>query len=190
MSCVVNWTLAGVGIAPMIGPSTKPRNRSMIVHAAPPARAGTSAATVVDRNRDDHSGRRDRHEEQSHAWNDLEVWDRDPAGSVAATGSATANESSPLRCAILNTVYLLGKNAEEGRPTRTEGAEGAGFEPAVRGCRTPVFKTGAFDRSATPPGACGHDRSRVHRHPTRDNPALHCPRPQGEVAEWLKALAC
>ena len=32
-------------------------------------------------------------------------------------------------------------------------AEGAGFEPAVRGCRTPVFKTGAFDHSATPPGA-------------------------------------
>ena len=30
-------------------------------------------------------------------------------------------------------------------------AEGAGFEPAVRGYRTPVFKTGAFVRSATPP---------------------------------------
>ena len=30
-------------------------------------------------------------------------------------------------------------------------AEGAGFEPAVQGYRTPVFKTGAFDHSATPP---------------------------------------
>ena len=34
-----------------------------------------------------------------------------------------------------------------------DAAEGAGFEPADRGCRSPVFKTGAFDRSATPPGA-------------------------------------
>ena len=29
-------------------------------------------------------------------------------------------------------------------------AEGVGFEPTV-GCPTPVFKTGAFDHSATPP---------------------------------------
>ncbi len=31
-----------------------------------------------------------------------------------------------------------------------EKAEGVGFEPTVP-CGTPVFKTGAFDRSATPP---------------------------------------
>ena len=30
-------------------------------------------------------------------------------------------------------------------------AEGVGFEPTVS-CPTPVFKTGAFDHSATPPG--------------------------------------
>ena len=29
-------------------------------------------------------------------------------------------------------------------------AEGVGFEPTVT-CATPVFKTGAFDHSATPP---------------------------------------
>ena len=70
------------------------------------------------------------------------------------------------------------------------GAEGAGFEPAVRGRRTLVFKTSAFDRSATPPRACRPDRS--HGKPRRHaaSQSLHCPRPQGEVAEWLKALAC
>ena len=30
-------------------------------------------------------------------------------------------------------------------------AEGVGFEPTMP-CGIPVFKTGAFDRSATPPG--------------------------------------
>ena len=29
--------------------------------------------------------------------------------------------------------------------------EGVGFEP-TRACALPIFKTGAFDRSATPPG--------------------------------------
>jgi hypothetical protein len=62
---------------------------------------------------------------------------------------------------------------------RNPEAEGAGFEPAVRGHRTPVFKTGAFDRSATPPAA--HDATRLRLYT-----GLH----SGEVAEWLKALAC
>ena len=35
MSRVVNATRAAGGMLPMIGPSTRPRNRSMIVHAAP-----------------------------------------------------------------------------------------------------------------------------------------------------------
>jgi hypothetical protein len=39
-------------------------------------------------------------------------------------------------------------------------AEGAGFEPADRYARSPVFKTGAFDRSATPPWLCLIDASR------------------------------
>lgn len=34
-------------------------------------------------------------------------------------------------------------------------AEGVGFEPTVP-CGTPVFKTGAFDHSATPP-RCAED---------------------------------
>ena len=37
ISRVVNSTRAGIDIRPMIGPSTRPRNRSMIVQAAPPA---------------------------------------------------------------------------------------------------------------------------------------------------------
>jgi hypothetical protein len=67
-------------------------------------------------------------------------------------------------------------------------AEGEGFEPPDRVTRSPVFKTGAFDRSATPP------------HPMMPRPRLYTgragrrgPVPRlvpGEVAEWLKALAC
>src|SRR6185312_16058834 len=37
ISLVVNSIRAGTDILPMIGPRTRPRNRSMIVHAAPPA---------------------------------------------------------------------------------------------------------------------------------------------------------
>ena len=38
-------------------------------------------------------------------------------------------------------------------PVRTvdEMADGVGFEPTIRGNRMPVFKTGAFDHSATHP---------------------------------------
>ncbi len=46
-----------------------------------------------------------------------------------------------------------------GRPDRL--AEGEGFEPPVP-CGTPVFKTGAFVHSATPPvefGSTGADKS-------------------------------
>ena len=32
-----------------------------------------------------------------------------------------------------------------------EMAEGEGFEPSIGGYPMPVFKTGAFNRSATPP---------------------------------------
>ncbi len=32
-------------------------------------------------------------------------------------------------------------------------AEGVGFEPTIRYERIPVFETGAFNRSATPPTA-------------------------------------
>jgi hypothetical protein len=37
ISRVVNSIRAGIDIEPMIGPSTSPRNRSMIVQAAPDA---------------------------------------------------------------------------------------------------------------------------------------------------------
>jgi hypothetical protein len=42
-------------------------------------------------------------------------------------------------------------------------AEGVGFEPTV-GCPTPVFKTGAFDHSATPP-VSGRSARKYGRNP-------------------------
>ena len=48
---------------------------------------------------------------------------------------------------------------ESAKPvTNDQMAEGVGFEPTVS-CPTPVFKTGAFDHSATPPGAGERKRS-------------------------------
>jgi hypothetical protein len=55
---------------------------------------------------------------------------------------------------------------------------GRDSNPRSGGNRTPVFKTGAFDRSATPPGSA------------QAILALHSRQHPGEVAEWLKALAC
>ena len=40
-----------------------------------------------------------------------------------------------------------------------EKAEGVGFEPTMP-CGIPVFKTGAFDRSATPPLRCERGENR------------------------------
>ena len=74
----------------------------------------------------------------------------------------------------------------------TTDAEGAGFEPAVRGHRTPVFKTGAFDRSATPPGAGKPDRSpvcRAQRKTTRSLDSDRVPRRGGRVAEGTRLLS-
>lgn len=65
------------------------------------------------------------------------------------------------------TTVLRGYAAAAGPAT-----EGGGFEPPAGGCPATVFKTAAFDRSATPP------RNRYHTSP------------RGEVAEWLKAAAC
>src|SRR5207244_10965711 len=69
-------------------------------------------------------------------------------------------------------------------------------EPAVRGCRTLVFKTSAFDRSATPPSG-GADASRGRRvsfltavRQAADH-GLHClnPRRGGRVAEGTRLLS-
>jgi hypothetical protein len=53
--------------------------------------------------------------------------------------------------------------------------------------RTLVFKTSAFNRSATPPGRPS-DASRTNS-PVGTDQGLDWSQ-SGEVAEWLKALAC
>jgi hypothetical protein len=53
--------------------------------------------------------------------------------------------------------------------------------------RTLVFKTSAFDRSATPPGVAGPMLAADAGAYRVYTAASACP---GEVAEWLKALAC
>jgi hypothetical protein len=57
-------------------------------------------------------------------------------------------------------------------------AEGEGFEPPDRRNRSTAFKAAAFSHSATPPGIW------TVRVVLESRPWL------GEVAEWLKALAC
>jgi hypothetical protein len=51
ISRVVNSTRAGIDMRPMIGPRTNPRNRSMIVQAAPPTTcrnvSGHSSSTAM-----------------------------------------------------------------------------------------------------------------------------------------------
>ncbi len=55
----------------------------------------------------------------------------------------------------------------------------------------PVFKTGAFNRSATPPAQRQDDASRAERRPhAYGREALDWRSLTGQVAEWLKALAC
>ena len=61
--------------------------------------------------------------------------------------------------------------------------------------RTLVFKTSAFDHSATPPVAVASDanalRRNVETRPRESPIKLYTPAEHpGEVAEWLKALAC
>lgn len=58
-------------------------------------------------------------------------------------------------------------------PNAGQAAEGAGFEPAVQGYRTPVFKTGAFDHSATPPRGIVAGEAR-RRRATRPGLAPEC----------------
>jgi len=78
ISLVVNSTRAGGDMLPMIGPRTRPRNRSMIVQAAPPATwknsTGHSLFEAMPAISRDHP---DRGEHQALAGNDLEVGDRE-----------------------------------------------------------------------------------------------------------------
>ncbi len=67
-------------------------------------------------------------------------------------------------------------------PIAAGSAEGEGFEPSAGDRPATVFKTVAFDRSATPPRRAPRSH-RVEARSLRYGP-------RGEVAEWLKATAC
>ena len=77
------------------------------------------------------------------------------------------------------------------RSRKTEPSGGGGIRTRGPLARTLVFKTSAFDRSATPPGVGEHDASPPHARLEAPS-ASTLPRAlsPGEVAEWLKALAC
>ena len=87
ISRVVNSIRAGIDIEPMIGPSTRPRKRSMIVQAAPPATwrkssgqsrsAAIAATTGADR---------DGGEDETKARHDLEL---QGPGRAAGAGRGT-----------------------------------------------------------------------------------------------------
>ena len=67
-------------------------------------------------------------------------------------------------------------------------AEEVGFEP-TDACTSPVFKTGAFDHSATPPGLAGaHKRQPGGKGNTRH--AVFCPHPTSRVPMRPAAMYC
>ena len=83
---------------------------------------------------------------------------RNPLGSrggVLANGAGVLENPAPR--SLLLTLSLTSDGFPHPPETLTasvvetwEKAEGVGFEPTMP-CGIPVFKTGAFDRSATPP---------------------------------------
>ena len=74
ISRVVSSIRAGIDSRPMIGPSTNPRNRSMIVHAAPPATCRNSSGhSLLAAMPAISSAEHDRHDRQPRARDDLEV---------------------------------------------------------------------------------------------------------------------
>ena len=74
-----------------------------------------------------------------------------------------ASGDSPPDCRRANPTWLLTHpHHQRKRPLRGVSlAERVGFEPTVRGYRTPDFESGTFDHSATSPGSIriGRDRS-------------------------------
>jgi integrase len=86
----------------------------------------------------------------------------DPRLIEAVSENATATKKSAVKGSSRSTATLRRarnrtQNRTQGelpfRPSMTSrryGTEGVGFEP-TRACALPIFKTGAFDRSATPP---------------------------------------
>ena len=73
---------------------------------------------------------------------------------------ATTNNLSPslglceIRALAAVVVFTTIRKSKEQRVSSVALAEGEGFEPS-KALTLPVFKTGAFNRSATPPGEAG-----------------------------------
>ena len=89
ISRVVNSTRAGIDMLPMIGPSTRPRKRSITVHAAPPATCrNSSGQSLLTAIADDQRDERDRDDRQ--ALRGTISKSRRSAGGAAAMGRSTA----------------------------------------------------------------------------------------------------
>ena len=111
--------------------------------------------------------------------------------------AASKGRQVPLRCSTSQSPGVcVGQ-------TRRSGNGGGGIRTRGPLARTPVFKTGAFDHSATPPGRHGLDPSRVRpglagrlspigRASCRPGAPIHWPnsrRRGGRVAEGTRLLS-
>ena len=151
ISLVVNSIRAGIDIEPMIGPSTKPRNRSRIVHAAPPAtwKNRRSPTWIASRSRRSRRRLARRRYQQPDPGDDVELREsraragESPRAPRVPRERYVSHDVRSLTIPALNaaTVGALTACRACVRANGGNGAEGAGFEPAVRGYRTPVFKT-------------------------------------------------
>ena len=140
----------------MIGPSTSPRNRSMIVHAAPPATCRnisgqSSVAAIATTSNATATATITR----PFAGHDLEVGPLDPGWRRDldwAPGAETTVSAMPRT--LPASRHGLQPARRPHRP-RSPGSFSGGGGIRTRGplARTLVFKTSAFDRSATPPNS-------------------------------------
>src|SRR5579859_3102941 len=189
ISRVVISIRAGTDSRPRIGPMISPMNRSTIVHDAPPttwkksighflfaaiaitSRTTTSAAaTMPVRGTIRNSGI------------SMGGW-----GGAASAPAAGSDRVTSTMCGGDHTAPRGGSPDAPACLSHYLAAEGAGFEPAVR-VNGLQFSRLAHSTALPPLRVAADDASRRIRGPT---PSLYTGRnSSGEVAEWLKALAC
>src|SRR5262249_13823688 len=166
---VVNWIRAGTGICPMIGPRTRPRNRSMIVQPAPNATwkkvSGHNVLTAIATIRPISTTAAIASPARGTIWKSgisIGPWSGADSASRGATGMATSVMSRILFPAG-------GHGQSSGRADRSGGG---GIRTRGPLARTLVFKTSAFDHSATPPGRRGDASAAIEaldwRHPDQE----------------------